>query len=190
MSCSPWPPARCFSARCIPLFIDVLGKGKLSVGPPYFNTVFVAVMTPAMFLMGVGPIARWKKASLPELAVRLRWAFAASAVAAARHSSRWRPMETAGQSRIAARSLDCDDDGSQPVGDDEDGRRLAPAYFRLAASRPRSYYGMQLAHVGVAVSIVGVTIVTGYQAEKDLRMDVGDTVNVAGYDFRFRGVKE
>jgi cytochrome c-type biogenesis protein CcmF len=54
-----------------PLFIDVLGKGKLSVGPPYFNTVFVAVMTPAMFLLGVGPIARWKQASLPELAVLL-----------------------------------------------------------------------------------------------------------------------
>src|SRR6185295_6666796 len=54
-----------------PLFIDVLGRGKLSVGPPYFNTVFVAVMTPAMFLLGVGPIARWKKASLPELASRL-----------------------------------------------------------------------------------------------------------------------
>src|SRR5688572_23070578 len=55
-----------------PLFIEVLLKGKLSVGPPYFNSVFVAVMTPAMFLLGVGPIARWKKASLPELAVQLR----------------------------------------------------------------------------------------------------------------------
>src|SRR2546422_8697673 len=65
-----------------PLFIDALGLGKLSVGPPYFNAVFVPVMVPAAFLMGVGPIARWKKASLPELAVRLRWAFAASAITA------------------------------------------------------------------------------------------------------------
>ena len=65
-----------------PLFIDALGMGKLSVGPPYFNSVFVPLMVPAMFLMGVGPIARWKKASLPELAVRLRWAFLASVVAA------------------------------------------------------------------------------------------------------------
>src|SRR2546422_5932380 len=65
-----------------PLFIDALGLGKLSVGPPYFNSGFVPLMVPAMFLMGVGPIARWKKASLPELAVRLRWAFLASAVTA------------------------------------------------------------------------------------------------------------
>src|SRR6266852_126697 len=63
-----------------PLFIDLLsnGRDKLSVGPPYFNTVFVPLMAPAMFLIGVGPIARWKQARLPELAVRLRWAFVLS----------------------------------------------------------------------------------------------------------------
>src|SRR6266480_2889710 len=65
-----------------PLIVDALGMGKLSVGPPYFNSVFVPLMVPAVFLMGVGPIARWKKASLPELAKRLRWAFLASAVTA------------------------------------------------------------------------------------------------------------
>ena len=52
----------------------------------------------------------------------------------------------------------------------------------------RSYYGMQLAHIGVAVFIIGVTMVTGYQAEKDVRMKNGDTVNVGGYDFRYNGV--
>src|SRR5881392_4293302 len=65
-----------------PLIVDALGQGKLSVGPPYFNAVFVPLMVPAAFLMGVGPMARWKKASLPELAVRLRWAFVASVVTA------------------------------------------------------------------------------------------------------------
>jgi cytochrome c-type biogenesis protein CcmF len=52
----------------------------------------------------------------------------------------------------------------------------------------RSYYGMHLAHLGVAVFIVGVTIVTGYQSEQDVRMDVGDTANAGGYTFRFNGV--
>src|SRR3954467_8623085 len=65
-----------------PLIVDALGQGKLSVGPPYFNAVFVPLMVPAAFLMGIGPIARWKKASLPEIAVRLRWAFLASVVTA------------------------------------------------------------------------------------------------------------
>src|SRR5438445_9957657 len=65
-----------------PLFVDALNLGKLSVGPPYFNTVFVPLMAPAAFLIGVGPIARWKQAKLPALAVRLRWAFALSLVVA------------------------------------------------------------------------------------------------------------
>src|SRR3989454_10432632 len=61
-----------------PLFVDALNLGKLSVGPPYFNSVFVPLMAPAAFLIGVGPIARWKQARIPELAVRLRWAFVLS----------------------------------------------------------------------------------------------------------------
>src|SRR4030081_73148 len=58
-----------------PLFVDALNLGKFSVGPPYFNSVFVPLMAPAAFLIGFGPIARWKHAKIPELAVRLRWAF-------------------------------------------------------------------------------------------------------------------
>src|SRR5438309_128620 len=65
-----------------PLFLDALDLGKISVGPPYFDTVFVPLMTPAIFLMGIGPLAQWKKTSLPELATRLRWAFAVSIVTA------------------------------------------------------------------------------------------------------------
>ncbi len=171
-----------------PLFVDVLGMGKLSVGPPYFNTVFVAVMTPAMFLMGVGPIARWKKASLPELTVRLRWAFTASAVPALIIPlvvGQWKPLISLGLLlalwivTTTAVSL-------------SETMRTAGGWRRMLSmprSRRRSYYGMLLSHVGVAVSIVGITMVTGYQADRDLRMDIGDTVNVAGYDFRFTGAK-
>src|SRR2546423_8795863 len=65
-----------------PLALDASGLGKISVGPPYFETVFVPLMAPALFLMGIGPLARWKKASIPNIAARLRWAFAASLVAA------------------------------------------------------------------------------------------------------------
>ena len=46
-----------------PLLLDALGLGKISVGPPYFDTVFVPLMAPLVFLMGVGPLARWKEAA-------------------------------------------------------------------------------------------------------------------------------
>ncbi len=64
-----------------PLALDALGLGKISVGPPYFDTVFVPLLTPLVFLMGVGPLARWKETQLPDLAHRLRWAAGASIVA-------------------------------------------------------------------------------------------------------------
>ena len=65
-----------------PLVLDALGMGKISVGPPYFDTVFVPLMAPALFLMGIGPIARWRSAQVGDLARKLRWALAVSALSA------------------------------------------------------------------------------------------------------------
>src|SRR5512136_1749506 len=65
-----------------PLFLDALSLGKISVGPPYFDTVFVPVMAPLVFLMGVGPLSRWRKQPVPELVKQLRWAFVTAVVLA------------------------------------------------------------------------------------------------------------
>src|SRR5512134_2009682 len=78
-----------------PLFLDALGLGKLSVGPPYFDAVFAPIMAPALFLMGIGPIAKWKQATLPELAMRLKWALAVAVITAAVAPlvmGRWSPV--------------------------------------------------------------------------------------------------
>jgi cytochrome c-type biogenesis protein CcmF len=170
-----------------PLIIDALGMGKLSVGPPYFNSVFVPLMVPAMFLMGIGPIARWKKASLPELAIRLRWAFLASFVTALILPfvlGQWKPLVSLGLMLalwiVITSCLNIWQRVKTTSGQF--------SVFQKLASQSRSYYGMHLAHIGVAVFIVGVTLVTGYQSEQDVRMDIGDTVNAGGYTFRFNGI--
>jgi cytochrome c-type biogenesis protein CcmF len=170
-----------------PLIIDALGMGKLSVGPPYFNSVFAPLMVPAVFLMGIGPIARWKKASLPELVVRLRWAFLASVATALILPfvlGQWKPLASLGLMLalwiVITVFLNIWDRVKTTSGQ--------LSVWRKLATQTRSYYGMHLAHLGVAVFIVGVTIVTGYQSEQDVRMDVGDTVNAGGYTFRFNGV--
>ncbi len=78
-----------------PLFLDTLNLGKISVGPPYFDAVFVPLMAPLVFLMGVGPLARWKKAELPDLVTRLRWAFVVSLILAIGLpflGGKWSPM--------------------------------------------------------------------------------------------------
>ena len=170
-----------------PLVIDALDLGKLSVGPPYFNTIFVAVMAPAMFLIGVGPIARWKKASIPELVRRLRWAFAVSVIGALviPFYVVWKPLVSLGLLFAIWIAATC----ALSMSD-----RLKGAGHQSLLSKmkslPRGYYGMHVAHLGVAVLIVGVAVVTGYELEKDLRMDPGDTVSIAGYDFQFKGVTD
>ena len=170
-----------------PLLIDALAMGKISVGPPYFDAVFVPLMVPLVFMMGLGPVARWKKASLPDLAKRLRWAFAAAVVTALLlpfTMGEWTPMVSLGlllAMWILATVVN---------------NFVQRCMRNNELNRPwltgmtRSYYGMQLAHSGVAIFIIGVTMVNGYETEKDVRMDIGDTTTVGGYQFRFDGVVE
>jgi cytochrome c-type biogenesis protein CcmF len=173
-----------------PLFIDLLSKGtsKLSVGPPYFNAVFVPLMAPAAFLIGVGPIARWKQAKVPELAVRLRWAFALSLITGALLPfviGGWKWRASLGLLLavwIVATVL-------QNFWGRIKNQSVANFFSRLAAPS-RSYYGMQLAHIGVAVFIAGVTVVTSYQSERDVKMNIGDTVSVGGYEFQLKNLTQ
>lgn len=172
-----------------PLVLDALGLGKISVGPPYFETVFAPLMAPALFLMGIGPLSRWKKASLPDLALRLRWAFAVSLVTALLlplalgRSSAWVSFGLLLALWIVAASAVNLWDRIKNVASG------ASAWTRLT-SAPRAYYGMLLAHVGVAVFVVGVTLVKGYESVKDARMSAGTTEQVGGYTFRFDGVED
>jgi cytochrome c-type biogenesis protein CcmF len=171
-----------------PLALDAFGLGKISVGPPYFETVFVPLMAPALFLMGIGPLARWKSASLPELAARLRWAALVSIVVALILPftlGQWSWSVSAGLLLavwIVATSIA----GLWHRIRNASGQGLAA---KLRASS-LSYYGMVLAHIGVAVFVVGVTLVRGYGSEKDVRMEPGQTVELAGYTFRFAGIGE
>ena len=171
-----------------PLVIDALGMGKLSVGPPYFDTVFVPLMTPALFLMGIGPIARWRQASLPDLAYRLRWAFGVSAVSALVAFfalGKWTPMIGLGlalaawiaSTVVVALVARLQENSSAP-------------WSRRLLAQPGSFYGMLLAHFGVAVFVVGVTIVSGFTSENDVRMEQGDTATVAGYQVRLDKIED
>ncbi|MCB5188144.1 heme lyase CcmF/NrfE family subunit [Methylobacillus caricis] len=170
-----------------PLFLDTLNLGKISVGPPYFDTVFAPLMAPAVFLMGIGPLARWKKAELPELVVRLRWAFAvslATAICLPLLLGRWTPMVGLGLFLafwVFAASV-------QTLW-----LRLKLAGLPLTGrlrSLTRSWWGMWLAHVGIGVFILGVTIVKGFETETAVRMHPGDVAHLSGYDFVFDGVSE
>jgi cytochrome c-type biogenesis protein CcmF len=161
--------ASVFLGTLYPLAIDALGVGKISVGPPYFETVFVPLMAPALFLMGVGPLARWKHASLPELAVLLRWALAVSIAVGLLLPlafGQWHALTGVGLALalwIAITGL---------------------MSLRKRPRGSRAYLGMVLAHLGVAVFVVGVTLVKTYESERDANLKPGDAIDLAGYAFR------
>ena len=172
-----------------PLAVDALGLGKLSVGPPYFNTVFAPIMAPLLFLMGVGPFARWKNASLAELVRTLRVALVVAIVVGCAVPflyGTWSPLVAFGLALAAWIALGA----LQGIVERAQATRAGGSLAAALARQPKSFYGMQLAHLGVAVFVVGVTMVKGYEEEKDVRMEVGDTVTVAGYTFTFKGVEQ
>lgn len=178
--------ASVFIGTLYPLFMDALGFGKLSVGPPYFQAVFVPLMVPMVLMMGLGPLARWKKMAAPELAKRVRWGFASAVVIALLLPlvlGNWTPMIALGLMMafwiIASLVISLR-------------QRWAGqgSFAQRVRGQSLSYYGMQLAHLGVAIFIIGVTLVKGYETERDVRMNVGDTLQAGGYEFRFNGVTE
>jgi len=171
-----------------PLLIDALGLGKLSVGPPYFDSVFAPLMIPALFLMGVAPFARWKQASFGELARTLRWAFLAAALVgllAPLLAGEWKSMVALSLLLAAWIVLS----GLLNIAERVQSTRAGQSFLRAAGRQPRSFYGMHLAHFGIAAFVIGVAMVNAYQAEKDVKMEIGDTVSVGGYTFRFNGVR-
>ena len=179
--------ASVFLGTLYPLFVDALGFGKISVGPPYFNTVFVPLMVPMVLMMGLGPIARWKQASVPELWVRVRWAFAASLIIALLLPlvlGKWTPMIALGLMLAFWVITTVLTDLYKRISGREGG------VLQRMKTQSLSYYGMQLARLGVAAFIIGVTMVKGYETERDVRMDVGDTVVAGDYVFRFDGVRD
>jgi cytochrome c-type biogenesis protein CcmF len=142
--------ASVFLGTLYPLFVDALGFGKISVGPPYFNTVFVPIMVPMVLLMGLGPIARWKQASVPDLWVRVRWAFAASLIIALLLPlvlGKWTPMIALGLMLALWVITTVAADLYKRISGREG------SVLQRLKSQTLSYYGMQLAHLGVATSV-------------------------------------
>ena len=160
-----------------PLLIDALHLGKISVGPPYFNSVFVPLTAPLLVLMGIGPWANWKNTNLLTVIKRL-WLAGLVAIVAGIAI----PLTMGEFTWLASLGF-------------------LLAFWVIASGclqiirqaktgKPtRSFIGMQFAHLGIAVFVIGVTMVGAYQEEKDVRMSAGETVSVGGYQIQLQTVK-
>ncbi|UCC14901.1 MAG: heme lyase CcmF/NrfE family subunit [Gammaproteobacteria bacterium] len=165
-----------------PLFLDALGLGKISVGPPYFSTVFLIPTLPMIMMMAIGMHAAWKKSSASDLLHKLRLPAVIALVLAlvvpfAVYGGNGVVL-TAGLFAgiwLVASSL------YEPV------RWLVRR--RSLRGYPRSMLGMSVAHFGVAVFAIGVGITSAFSIERDISMLPGETSEIAGYEFEFRGTR-
>jgi len=167
-----------------PIAIDAMG-GKISVGPPYFNLMFISLMAPLGVLMGIGMLIRWKQDSLARLGAKLKYPALLVVVVALALSfffSQWFWGAFFG----IAMSLWITVTAAMAIYERFHNRAL----MSTLRSTPAGFYGMLLGHLGMAVFVIGITLTSLYTQEKDLRMAPGDTYTVAGYEFTFHGVRD
>ncbi|MDY6992742.1 MAG: heme lyase CcmF/NrfE family subunit, partial [Pseudomonadota bacterium] len=167
-----------------PLFLDALGMGKISVGPPYFGTVFFWIMLPVMILLGIGPLTRWKSDQIKNIILKVRWALIASVVLGG-----VLPLMFMGLAGLPAVPGITAAFWILLTSLQTTRERLAHKtnIWHGIRQLPRSFQGMNIAHIGVAVFIVGVILSNTYSIERDVRMQPGEPIHLGDYQFNFKG---
>jgi cytochrome c-type biogenesis protein CcmF len=168
-----------------PLITDALSLGKYSVGPPYFNAVFLPLMALLIPFMGVGPTSRWKRDTtarwLQELAAPAAAAVLIGLVFPFAYDGAFNLWVTLAMLLAGWLALAMLRDFASRV---RNARSLTAGLRRL----PASYWGMQSAHLGFAMTVVGVVLTTQYSVEHDLKMSPGESHEISGYVYRFDSV--
>ncbi len=160
-----------------PLLIDGMGLGKLSVGAPYFNTVFVPLMIPLFVLMGLGIHLKWYGDTLKLVLIRLRGAAAWSLILPFgllfAYSKPMNPSVLLGLVLASWIILST----------------LKAAFIKIKSRGlfhiPQAFWGMVISHCGVAMTVIGIAISTGYGVQQDVRLAPGEHLEFAGFHIQF-----
>jgi len=173
-----------------PLFLDAIGGGKVSVGPPFFNAVFIPLMVPALVVMVFGPLMAWKRGNVARAFKQLFVALGAAALIVIANSflmedasilsilgsglAAWLVVGTLTEIAVRIKLF-----------------RASPSEsFRRLFSIPRSSWGMTLAHGGLGIAVAGMIGSTVWKQESIQVMNVGSSVSLSGYEYTFQGVHE
>ena len=169
-----------------PLALDALGMGMISVGPPYFNALFVPLSMLLGFSLGLGVLLNWKKGSASWLWQQIRWILLASVVGgfvfSLVYGNEFIVSEALATGLVLWIVLAIARDILNKT-------RNHGLWSGIKKLKP-GYYGMQLAHLGLAVTIIGVAMNSGYTVQKDVRMAPGDQARMGGYVFRFDAIEQ
>ncbi len=169
----------------LPLVHKQLGLGSISVGEPFFNTMFSWLMAPFALMLGIGPLVRWRRDEPQKLWKRLALALVVTLASAIL-------LPWLLQDRIEAMTV---------VGllmsvwilvltlmELHERATHRHSFFRGLRHLSRSHWGMVLGHIGVGVTVIGIAFSTQYSVERDVRMKAGDSIDIHSYHFVFRDV--
>ncbi|KOC92623.1 cytochrome c-type biogenesis CcmF C-terminal domain-containing protein, partial [Winslowiella iniecta] len=164
-----------------------LGLGSISIGEPFFNTLFTWLMAPLALMLGIGPLVRWRRDEPQKLWKRLALALVATLALSVL-------LPWLMQDRIEAMTV---------VGlmmslwviiltlmELHERATHRHRFFKGLTKLSRSHWGMVLGHLGVAVTVIGIAFSQNYSVERDVRMKAGDSVDIDNYHFVFRDVRE
>ncbi|MCY7294400.1 heme lyase CcmF/NrfE family subunit [Alteromonas sp. a30] len=167
----------------LPLVHKELGMGSISIGEPFFNQMFTVLIVPFAFLMGVGPLSRWKKQNLVDLRNQLVMAFIIAILGALAINYSYDSLATItllGSFLSIWIAVSTIFEILQRTGNQ----------FSLSSlgKLSRSHWGMVLGHLGFAISIMGIAVTSHFTTEMEVRMSEGETVALSGYNFTFKGI--
>ena len=171
-----------FIGTLYPLVVDSFGMGKISVGPPYFEARFAPLGLPLVLLVGFAGVVGWKRAHPAEA---LRSMALPAAIALVAGIALWLGLYSA-RSAMALIGIVL---GLWAIVASLRDLLLRVRGGRTVGSIPSSLWGMTLAHLGLGIFVLGVTVVSTFDVERDVRLAPGEAAEVAGYRFVFEGTR-
>ncbi len=178
--------ASVFLGTVFPMVYQALTGDLLSIGPPYFNAVFLPLMALLVFFLGIGPISRWKRTSLSYLIRQLAKVAIASVVLGIVIPLiillEFSLVATVAITFAAWITLSMIKDALNKI-------RNKPGLMQGFRALSLSYYGMQLAHFGMAVMLIGVAMASGFGSEKSVLLSPGQSIDLGDYLFTYNGSK-
>jgi cytochrome c-type biogenesis protein CcmF len=182
--------ATVFIGTFYPLFIDLIGEDKISIGPPFYNRTFIPLFIPLLLAMVIGPFLKWKRDDFKPIINKLSWPllFAILAVVIVVMMTVGKQITTAlglgisawiiaGSVWVMVRRVKL---GQLPFGQS----------LELMKSTPRAYFGLLLAHMGLGFVVGAITGVTSWQQENILSMKLGQTTEVGGYNITLKDMAQ
>lgn len=176
-----------FLGTLLPLVHKQLGLGSISIGAPFFDQMFLIIMTPFALLLGIGPLVKWRRDQFSEIRTPvvvsvIVMAIAGFALPYFLHNKLTISVVLGTMMSIIIVLLSLYEMKQRAT--------HRESFFKGITKLSRSHWGMILAHLGVAMTVWGIAFSQNFSVERDVRMAVGDTVQIADYDFKFTGVSD